>query len=53
MSYQPNHRTAVAIHRPPADAGTLDALLLDDDFDVCLDSEIATIRTSLDDASDF
>ena len=47
MTYQPSHRTAAARPQSPIDAADLDAFLIDDELDDCLDREILAIRESL------
>jgi hypothetical protein len=47
MTCQPSHRTDTPSHRPPMDADALDAFLIDDEFDECLDRQIAAYRDSL------
>ena len=42
-----SNRTDTTTHRPPMDAADIDALLLDDELDDCVDREIAAIRESL------
>ena len=53
MTYQPSHRPATPSHRPPRDADTHDAFLLDDEFDDFLDRHVAAIRESLADFRNF
>jgi hypothetical protein len=47
MSYQPSHRTAATRHQPPVDAAAPDAFMIDEEFDDCLDRQIAAFRDSL------
>ena len=46
MTYQTSHRPATTSHQP-MDADALDAFLIDDGFDECLDRHVAAIRDSL------
>jgi hypothetical protein len=47
MIHQTRHRPAASRHQPPMDADALDAFLIDDGFDECLDRHVAAIRDSL------
>jgi hypothetical protein len=53
MPYQHSHRTAATSPQPPMDAAELDAMLIDDADDDCLDRQLAAIRESLADFRNY
>ena len=52
MSYQHGNPTHGISHEPLGEAADLDAFLVDEEFDDCLDRQIHAIRESLADVRD-